>query len=92
MSQLDVLHKCDYVLLDQQMPGLNGLETYQCIRKHDAELPICFISGYTTSEDVSQVVHDDPACESMAKPFRVRELIASVGRAVGETHDKDSMG
>lgn len=34
----------DVVVLDVMMPGMNGFETCQAIRRHDADVPVLFLS------------------------------------------------
>ncbi|NND97238.1 MAG: response regulator, partial [Pirellulaceae bacterium] len=78
IAKFDLVRQCDAVLLDQQMPGTSGLDTYHNIRLHDLTMPVCFMSGYTTSAEVSTVVHNDKRCESIDKPFATDELLAKL--------------
>src|SRR5580692_4082199 len=40
----------DFVLLDFQMPGLNGFEVYRELRKTDKEVKICFLTAFNVSD------------------------------------------
>ena len=83
VDELNDLEDCDAVLLDQQMPGIDGLETYRQLRSKFASLPICFMSGYATSEQVSTLVQTDAHCASLDKPFTTDALIATIKNLVG---------
>ena len=69
LENIEELLECDVVLLDQQMPGRDGLATYREIRQKLKRIPVCFISGYGASTDVSKVVREDDRCTSIEKPF-----------------------
>ena len=74
LENMDVLMECDIVLLDQQMPGRDGLATYREVRARFNDIPVCFISGYGAPTDISTVVLNDDRCASIEKPFRSDEL------------------
>jgi two-component system OmpR family response regulator len=40
------------ILLDMNMPGLNGLETLRKMRSHDEYVSVLFLSGENKKEDV----------------------------------------
>jgi len=70
----------DFVCLDIMMPGLNGYEVCREIRRHDAGVPIIFISA--KSEEVDKVLGLELGADDyILKPFGVREVLARI-RAV----------
>ncbi|NLR79129.1 PleD family two-component system response regulator [Chitinophaga eiseniae] len=64
----------DYCLLDVVMPGLNGIELGERIRKVDGNMPICFLSGEDPGwleREVSTRVAD---AKFFCKTFNIRSL------------------
>jgi two-component system, NtrC family, response regulator AtoC len=49
LAKLDTANP-DLVLLDYQMPGMNGIEVLKQIRKRDENLPVVIITAYGTIE------------------------------------------
>ena len=45
----------DLVITDLKMPGVNGLDVVQWIRKHRSPLPVIVISGFATNEDSDKI-------------------------------------
>ena len=45
-------HSCDLILMDIDMPGMNGFETLRLFRtlRQAAEIPVIFLTGYIESE------------------------------------------
>jgi CheY-like chemotaxis protein len=46
----------DVAVLDIQMPGLSGLDTFGRLREIDPRLPVVFITAYSTSETALQAI------------------------------------
>lgn len=69
----------DLILLDIQMPGINGFETCQAIKEmdHIADIPIIFI---TALSDTSNILKGFSlgAVDYISKPFKDVELLARV--------------
>lgn len=65
------------VLLDVNMPGLNGLETLAKVRVHDEYVSVMFVSANSQKEDVIRGL-DAGADDYVCKPFEVLELLARV--------------
>ena len=64
----------DLVLLDMTMPGLDGLEVLERIRRVRPDLPVLLSSGYSRDK-VGDVLSTDLACGFIQKPYRRGELI-----------------
>jgi len=69
----------DLVILDQNMPGLTGLETLMRIRAQGMVLPVLMISGYLAKPEL-EILGQDPRAWVLPKPFTRTEL----GHKVGE--------
>ncbi len=65
------------VLLDVNMPGLNGLETLAKLRARDEYVSVMFVSANSRTEDVIRGL-DSGADDYVCKPFEVLELLARV--------------
>jgi CheY-like chemotaxis protein len=71
----------DLVLLDEQMPGIDGMETFKRIRIHSPHIPVVMV---TKSEDISLV---DEAFgyqmdDFLIKPINPKQLLATVKRVI----------
>jgi diguanylate cyclase (GGDEF)-like protein len=65
------------ILLDVNMPGLNGLETLARLRARDEYVSVIFVSGNSGTEDVILGL-DAGADDYVCKPFEVIELLGRV--------------
>lgn len=45
---------CDLLIVDYQMPGLNGIELTEAVKKIDAEIPVIMVTA-STAEDTVQI-------------------------------------
>lgn len=67
---------CDFVLLDMNLPGRDGLATCRTIR-HGSEVPIIIVSVRSSERDKVAVLQAG-ADDYVTKPFSVPELLARV--------------
>lgn len=65
------------VLLDINMPSLNGLETLAQLRQRDDYVSVIFLTGNSKREDVIRGL-DAGADDYVCKPFDVVELLARI--------------
>jgi len=70
----------DLLIIDFAMPGMNGAETAQAIRRRNARLPILFLSGFADTTALEAAVGEEAAI--LRKPFRPIELAAAVRTAL----------
>lgn len=71
----------DVVITDLMMPGMNGLEFLEQVRKIDAKVRVIMITGYATMRTALQSMRRG-AFDFLAKPFTKDELSNMVHRAV----------
>jgi DNA-binding NtrC family response regulator len=69
------------VVTDLQMPGMNGLELLEQIRRIDAELPVVFMTAFGSVETAVDAMRKG-AFDYVTKPFSGDELAISTERAL----------
>jgi DNA-binding NtrC family response regulator len=80
LAKLDTVNP-DLVLLDYQMPGMNGIEVLREIRKRDENLPVVIITAYGTIERAVEAVKAG-ADNFVTKPFDPEHLALVVKKAL----------
>jgi len=68
------------VLLDLKMPGMDGMEVLQHIRKTDKDILVIVITGYATVETAIEAMKQG-AYDFISKPFEPDQLRIVVNRA-----------
>ena len=63
----------DVLMIDLQMPGMDGPATLQKLRTIDARVPCCFMSGDTGSYSPRQLI--DGRVVFLLKPFEARQVV-----------------
>jgi PAS domain S-box-containing protein len=73
------LHRPDLILLDVQMPGIDGYETCRRLKAEGAtsDIPVLFMSGQADVED-KVTGFDAGGLDYIPKPFQTRELLARI--------------
>lgn len=76
---LSLIHKWhpDLVILDMNMPGINGLETLKVLKEQKQYVAVIFLTADSSTERVIQGL-DAGADDYMPKPFSPNELLARV--------------
>ncbi|MGD9969489.1 MAG: diguanylate cyclase [Sulfuricurvum sp.] len=69
----------DIILLDINMPGLNGFEVAQRLRKMEktCHIPIIYLTAENSAQTITQAFKNG-AADYVSKPFREEELLARI--------------
>src|SRR5271170_5713597 len=83
-SELPPVPSC--LLLDVRMPGTNGLDLQDSLRKHGIQFPVILMTGYS---DVQMSVRGMKAgaLDFLTKPLRHQDVLDAVALAVA--HDRE---
>jgi DNA-binding NtrC family response regulator len=71
----------DIVLLDLNLPGMNGLEFFQSLRQKRPEVQGIVLTGFASIEAAKQAVHMDMV-EFLTKPCHLGEVEQALDRAM----------
>ena len=69
----------DAILMDYQMPVLNGPDAITHIRKINSNVPIILISGYSKDE-INNMTGFNGFNESICKPIQVNILVEALNK------------
>jgi FixJ family two-component response regulator len=69
------------LLLDVQMPGMDGLELQEILNQRNISLPVVFLSG-TAGVPTAVAAMRAGACDFIEKPFENVDLVARVRKAL----------
>lgn len=67
----------DILLLDNKLPGIQGVEVLEYVRKKNLDIVVAMITSYA-SIDVAVRAHNDGAIDFIPKPFTPQELKTSI--------------
>lgn len=73
----------DLILLDFQMPRMNGEQVLQALRKYNLDIPVILMTFHGT-EEIAITVYRLGVKDYLKKPFEYKELLEAVDRALTE--------
>ena len=71
----------DLVLLDIEVPNMNGIETFERMKDLPAEVPVIFLTASGDEEDVMSAIRLG-AVNYLKKPFYPEELLKRVAKEI----------
>jgi DNA-binding NtrC family response regulator len=71
----------DLLLLDMNMPGMSGADTFRSLRKLQPQLPAVIYSGYWTPDEESSL-RSEGILDFIQKPFDAQQLRETVAKAL----------
>ena len=75
--KLFLSHTYDLVILDINLPGLNGYELCKIIRNHNQQVPVIMLTALNSTEDKIEGF-DAGADDYVIKPFEFKELLVRI--------------
>lgn len=75
--QLFTANHFDLVILDVNLPGINGYDVCKAIRQHNPGIPVIMLTSMSTLNDKVEG-YDAGADDYIVKPFEFRELILKI--------------
>ena len=83
LQVLEKDHDLEVVILDVQMPGMNGIETLAEIKKRFPLVEVIMLSGHSTVESAIEGMKKG-AFDYLMKPCDLDQIIAKVNEAVAK--------
>jgi DNA-binding NtrC family response regulator len=71
----------DLLVADLKMPGLNGIELLEAVKRFDEDIPTIIITAYGTVEAAVETMHKG-AFDFITKPFRKEQILFTIERAL----------
>jgi DNA-binding response OmpR family regulator len=85
--KLFTLHSFNLVILDINLPGINGYELCRLIRKHNPQIPIVMLTALSALNDKIEG-YDAGADDYIIKPFEFKELLMKIRVLLRRTMDQ----
>ncbi len=80
----------DFVILDMQMPGIDGMELLPYLSGHYPHMPLIVISGYKNFDYIKQAISSN-AIEYLLKPFSKEAIQEVIFKAVERLRDRSQI-
>lgn len=90
--ELGLNRPIDVLVTDVRMPGMTGPELATRLREGRPDLPVIFMSGFTSDEALEDEWHDDPRATFLAKPFPPRAVREAIDRIAATVNASASEG
>jgi DNA-binding NtrC family response regulator len=71
----------DLVIADLKMPGLDGIELLDAIKKVDEDIPVIIITAYGTVEAAAEAL-EKGGFDFITKPFRKEHILFTIDKAL----------
>lgn len=68
----------ELILLDMNMPKLNGIETLRGMARQGCTMPVIICSGYITDTAALSAEYNGRPVDTLQKPFLLKNLVAAV--------------
>jgi DNA-binding NtrC family response regulator len=83
LEALDLFKKGEFALVisDLKMPGMDGIELIDAIKRIDEDIPIIIITAYGTIEAATEAM-EKGGFDFITKPFRKEQILFTVDKAL----------
>jgi DNA-binding NtrC family response regulator len=69
------------VISDLKMPGLDGIELLEAIRRVDQDIPVVFITAYGSVESAIETMQKG-GFDFITKPFKKEQILFTIEKAI----------
>lgn len=69
------------VITDLKMPGLDGIEVLEAIRRMDEDIPVIFITAYGSVESAIETMQKG-GFDFITKPFKKEQILFTIEKAM----------
>lgn len=73
--------KPDIIVADVKLPGIDGIEFMQKVKKKFSDIPFIIFTGYGTIEHAVETMKKG-AFDYITKPIKIENMVQSIGRAL----------
>lgn len=92
LNMVDNNQHYDVIILDYQMPGLNGLETVRAIREKlkmsEIQQPVLFLHSSSDDEDIRKESLRLGVRQTMVKPVKMNQLFSALAQVLSTDSQK----
>jgi len=83
LEALELIKKGGFslVISDLKMPGLDGMELIDAVRKVDEDIPIIIMTAYGTVESATEAIRKG-GFDFITKPFRKEQILFTIDKAL----------
>src|SRR4030042_34964 len=71
----------DLVISDLKMPGLDGMEIIDAVKKIDEDIPVIIITAFASVESASEAIQKG-GFDFITKPFRKEQILFTIDKAL----------
>ncbi len=86
-------HRPDLILLDLQMPKMNGMQVLDALNDESIDIPVILMT-FHGNEEIAIEVFRKGVRDYVKKPYTVEEMVAAIERSLGEVRlrkEKDAL-
>ncbi|MBI5931733.1 MAG: response regulator [Chloroflexi bacterium] len=86
-------HRPDLILLDLQMPKMNGMQVLDALNEENIDIPVILMT-FHGNEEIAIEVFRKGVRDYVKKPYTVEEMVAAIERSMGEVRlrkEKDAL-
>ena len=83
LEALDMAKKggFDLVIADLKMPGLDGMDLLEAVKKVDEDIPVIIITAYGTVESAMETMNKG-GFDFITKPFKKEQILYTIDKAL----------
>lgn len=71
----------DLVIADLKMPGLDGIELLEAVKRMDEDIPVIIITAYGTVESAMEAIQKG-GFDFITKPFKKEQILFTIDKAM----------